>query len=1097
MKKLLCFILTILQLLFIIPIHLQAQDPNLIPDVYNATIPSPEAVSLDKLMTQQVDLYTGKPNFEIPLFIAKSRKLYMPIKLTYNNNGLVVPEYPSWVGHGWSLSAGGQISRQVRCMPDETSSNGYFTRGSMLPSDPETIYKTDYFTQGQKILIANQTMDLEPDIFNYSIPGYSGQFVIYVDPSGNKTVLTIPYQNLNITYSPDLTSFTIITEDGTNYFFGGNAQFLENQSHDAVCPESGWGKSYQFNSRWLLSKIRSADHGDSITFNYSSYNVPEHLEYPSTQSISVALDFGQCESYDCGLQHSFWTYYQTSDDIDARYISDIYTANEHYMFTNQDRVDLPGGKMLVSIEQRNNEMVLKKLRFFSSYGGHLLTSGQCRLFLDSISEFNSINIQEKPPYKFFYKNRDRVPPFESYSQDYWGYFNGQTNASLVPSINYDNIIHLGNANRSIDTTLCSIGILQQINFPTGGYTKINYEPNTYSYINGYYVNKHYHVSSGTCHVLADTCEMGDKKNSYDSSSFSISYDQYIHLQGELKRCWNGDFVGSLTIYDSLHVPVWSKLEFYGNANPTDFNDSIYFHKGHYSVVAQVENWDKAWLTVGYRNIYEISDSIPAPDYSYCGGVRVKSIVTNDGINSRNEIWKTYNYDEIHGEGKSSGRLLADIPRFDHIDHRGCCIPNYSAAGCLKTYLTVSSNPCDLLSYFSGDIVCYSNVTEFLGKNGEFGQNIYYYSFVHDFTTLNYPPAPPASQRWHRGVLYRKESYDSVGNLKYKELYSEKFSDSTISGPHFKRILGVTGTWFQTGDCVPQIPIIQPYEIRTDWHHPNRKMLITYGVPGQDSVLIDEKYYYENPDHAQQTKTIVNNSNGDLLITRFVYPKDIGLTSINWGDLFQQAIFHMVYDYHIENAVLEQTNFLQKNNSIYLLGSKVTYYKPFSIGSSLYRILPDKEYLLRLENPISASNFSRIGLNDNKIVIDSKYDHAPELVYEKYDVNGNVIQFKPRTSPRVSFLFGYNGQFPLAKAINAVATDISYDPGSGQITVPNTAFLTTYTFHPVYGMTSETDPNGISTYYEYDDSGRLKFIKDTNHNILKRFLYHYAPGGHSK
>jgi hypothetical protein len=52
-------------------------------------------------------------------------------------------------------------------------------------------------------------------------------------------------------------------------------------------------------------------------------------------------------------------------------------------------------------------------------------------------------------------------------------------------------------------------------------------------------------------------------------------------------------------------------------------------------------------------------------------------------------------------------------------------------------------------------------------------------------------------------------------------------------------------------------------------------------------------------------------------------------------------------------------------------------------------------------------------------------------------------------------------------------------------------MTTVTFDPLVGKTCECDENGRITYYEYDDLGRMVFVKDQFKNILKRICYNYA------
>ena len=51
-------------------------------------------------------------------------------------------------------------------------------------------------------------------------------------------------------------------------------------------------------------------------------------------------------------------------------------------------------------------------------------------------------------------------------------------------------------------------------------------------------------------------------------------------------------------------------------------------------------------------------------------------------------------------------------------------------------------------------------------------------------------------------------------------------------------------------------------------------------------------------------------------------------------------------------------------------------------------------------------------------------------------------------------------------------------------------MSTYTYSPLVGMTSKTDSKGMTEFYEYDSFQRLRFIKDSEGNIIKAFDYHY-------
>ncbi|MEO1519025.1 MAG: hypothetical protein AAFV95_28690, partial [Bacteroidota bacterium] len=82
----------------------QSQPVNkLIGDV---VMPAPNAASLGKYGDVPVSYYTGVPNIGVPIHTLQEGPLSLPISLNYHAGGVKVAEMASWVGLGWSLSAG-------------------------------------------------------------------------------------------------------------------------------------------------------------------------------------------------------------------------------------------------------------------------------------------------------------------------------------------------------------------------------------------------------------------------------------------------------------------------------------------------------------------------------------------------------------------------------------------------------------------------------------------------------------------------------------------------------------------------------------------------------------------------------------------------------------------------------------------------------------------------------------------------------------------------------------------------------------------------------------------------------------------------------
>lgn len=88
----------------------------------------------------------------------------------------------------------------------------------------------------------------------------------------------------------------------------------------------------------------------------------------------------------------------------------------------------------------------------------------------------------------------------------------------------------------------------------------------------------------------------------------------------------------------------------------------------------------------------------------------------------------------------------------------------------------------------------------------------------------------------------------------------------------------------------------------------------------------------------------------------------------------------------------------------------------------------------------------------------------------------------------------NGWTYYEHTVTATTTTITIS-GTGSIDeirlYPSDAQMTTYTYQPLIGLSSQCDLNNRISYYEYDALGRLRVIKDQDKNVLKKVYYNYA------
>src|SRR5690606_2470592 len=109
---------------------------------------------------------TGVPSISIPIGTISDGPLSVPISLNYHAGGNKLGDIASWVGLGWSLDAGGMISRSVVGYEDDKAQNkGYIANEYNINSHPEIL----------SFLFSNN-YDTEADIYSLTAAGISCKF---------------------------------------------------------------------------------------------------------------------------------------------------------------------------------------------------------------------------------------------------------------------------------------------------------------------------------------------------------------------------------------------------------------------------------------------------------------------------------------------------------------------------------------------------------------------------------------------------------------------------------------------------------------------------------------------------------------------------------------------------------------------------------------------------------------------------------------------------------------------------------------------------------------------------------------------------------
>jgi YD repeat-containing protein len=499
----------------------------LVIDAQQMSIHSPTAANLGLYGEIPVSYYTGTPHISIPLYEIKGKNLTVPVELSYHPAGIRPEIHPGPTGLGWSLRAGGVISRTIRGdIFDENEwknylglINGYLRHANSWIAGDNWKNRTKDLTKQDcnncRSDVQSFGFDYEPDEFSFSFLNISGKF--YFDHTGQiqvqcdnpvKVVFNnefvqpwnsgIALAHYNEKVQRAFKSFTIIDEQGTQYSFGGAVNAIE------FSEPVGYLGDLLHATSWFLTQIKSADGADVITFEYERGPFVSQLYRASHFYSESGAYERESGGYNDVLDGTLISpvYLRRITGSGGEEITLAYTQSNDLKYASNDYIILRGSVGMSINGYRLLEMTSAIPRFQPSAPSNKYdriqwlkldticvkgkqnesvrqvnfvynNSSSERLFLDSLKIYGANELTPPMKYAFLYRNKNRLPAtYLSCITDHWGFNNGKPYLSN----GFNPQFKLPNANYT------DSGVLSEIRYPTGGTAQFEYELHDYAQV---------------------------------------------------------------------------------------------------------------------------------------------------------------------------------------------------------------------------------------------------------------------------------------------------------------------------------------------------------------------------------------------------------------------------------------------------------------------------------------------------------------------------------------------------------------------------------------------------------------------------------------
>lgn len=803
-------------ILFSLHTHGQSSDPTIKTDMPTLIPPSPTVEALMKFTEIPVENYTGTPSITVPIFqtSTNSKDVSINISLNYHTGSNAADTKSSDVGLGWSLFAGGSISRTVIGLPDEFYKAGDFTNKVGLYHNTHSVHNNKYYEvinilqTGWSNFMTNTNLkrileeylwevnekgkfDTQHDLWQYNFMGFSGKFIIrkidnqlvVVDLSDSKLKINNLYNSS--TLAP--VGFEVIDLKGNKYIFNViEVSKTTSYSTNSYNQFNHQGNPTIFNSAFHLSEIRDANNNILTRFEYDTPVNKEITISTSTKISDMLTDFTFDTSvymtaaqnfYDPRISTSFFhTICETKKLSQISIGAKTKIEFEYVVGREDENLVLPetNSVYLNSIIVKYDSDLVKK--YILNY--HYSKTIEKRMFLNSVDFYERAS-NKKMSYNFEY-NHPNPDLLYVLGKDYWGFFN------LVPCSftgNHSNYKEVNDFSNKFD-------LLYKMILPTKGTVIFNYETNTYSFEGETPIDD---FGNERVDNFSDTIQISN--NQSVNLFFSTDHDQVVTFQPPLSY--------DTQITENRVLRLFKNNVFIQNISCPENNQEccvdVVLEKNHqYRIVLSSfnapgtnNNQNSLQIPITYKYLIPTTKK-----YILGGGNRISKIgyfekdvdkyiyqSSNQSEIPSKEI--IYSYQLLDDIQKSSGSLISAKPLFyERVNKRACAeilMVNDAEVSIYDVYTDYNLNTSN---YTKSSSVGYKYVVVYESGNGystfEYTSPIDYSNNVSNFYDSRFEHTYDFDYK--RGLLLKEKKYSQDSKILESTSFDYDFEEETfISG----------------------------------------------------------------------------------------------------------------------------------------------------------------------------------------------------------------------------------------------------------------------------------------------------------------------------